>query len=206
MFKLKIKPKPKLVAIGYTSDGKCKKFKIKDDYVLHCNREDLISLTIPKGVKTVYCQDNALTSLDIPASVEYISACDNLLENLTICNNDRFSYSKLTVLNCWSNKLTELILHGCEYLISLHCEYNLLTELIIPNRVSTLACNNNIIENLELYDDFRPSKLENIHCENNKIKNLSKNLVKGLTKGIADKEVSGFHHIDDIKDNDLILK
>ena len=59
-----------LKAIGYTSSGKRKEYKIGSSGILFCYNEDLINLEIPDGVEKIDCSDNLLSELYIPNSIK----------------------------------------------------------------------------------------------------------------------------------------
>ncbi len=91
-----------LVAIGYTSTGVKKPFIVYQDSIF-CQTEDLVSLTIPEGVKYVYCQDNLLTSIIVPNSISVLTCYNNKLVNITF-NKD----CSPTQINARQNLLTYL--------------------------------------------------------------------------------------------------
>ena len=72
----------KLTAKGIDIHGNKKEFDCTNGY-LHCYNNQLISLTIPKGVTYVYCRDNQLTELTIPEGVERVYCGNNQLTSLT---------------------------------------------------------------------------------------------------------------------------
>ena len=108
--------KKQLIAIGVNSKGKTIEFKVSDiTGKLYCSDKDLVSLTIPEGVKSVYCNYNQLTKLVLPKGVKEVY--------------------------CYYNQLTELILP--EGVIEVYCYSNNLTKLILPEGVKWVSCSDN---------------------------------------------------------------
>ena len=112
-----------LKAVGYTSKGERKEFKVNRYGILFCQYEDLVSIEISEGVEEVWCNNNLLTELNIPEGVNYVW-CDN-------------------------NLLTELVIPSSAE--NVYCINNKITELNIPKRVKELYCDK-IVKGLEHID------------------------------------------------------
>jgi len=70
-------------AIGIDIDGKEQRFKCSYGW-LHCPSNELISLTIPVGVKSVSCWGNQLIELILPEGMETVSCSNNQLTHLNL--------------------------------------------------------------------------------------------------------------------------
>jgi len=75
--------KKKLIAIGIDVDGKKIEFDCTNGH-LCCSNNQLISLTIPKGINEIWCWRNQLTELIIPEGVENVECEDNNITQLTL--------------------------------------------------------------------------------------------------------------------------
>ena len=69
-----------MVAVGITNKGKRLEF-VCIDGILYCCDNDLVSLNIPEGVKTLSCENNLLTELFLPESVKKLW-CDKEINGL----------------------------------------------------------------------------------------------------------------------------
>lgn len=104
---------------------------------------------------------------------------DNRFDDIIILNcNDMEIESflklpnKLEVLNCYGNKLKELVLPNT--LKELWCGLNELESLDnLPDSLEVLHCEHNKITSLGVNSDF-PSKLRVLQCINNKITKIGK--------------------------------
>jgi len=90
-----------LTAIGIDVDGKEHRFNCTYDRWLFCHNINIISLTIPTGVKRVTCSNNQLTELILPEGIKKV-----------ICNNNQLTDINIPmgveVIECESNKITQL--------------------------------------------------------------------------------------------------
>ena len=72
-----------MIATGIDIHGEERGFDCTDG-ILWCQYSNLISLTIPEGVRIVRCNSNQLTTLILPVGIEQISCDDNQLTELKL--------------------------------------------------------------------------------------------------------------------------
>lgn len=124
-----------MIAIGYTSSGKCKEFNWRTS-ILDCKYLDLISLEIYDGdFETLDCRFNSITNLVIPKGIKKLFCFNNIIEELILPEGIKKVW-------CFNNKIKELILpDSLEYL---SCINNNLTELTIPKNSQYIYCDRNV--------------------------------------------------------------
>ncbi len=153
----------------------CRKLKELD-----CSSNQLTSLILPEGsyLRDLRCGGNKLTSLDLTEGTDLVRLwCGaNELTSLDFSTNRR-----LEDLDCSSNKLRTLNVSVLPYLKELHCGYNQLTVLdVSENRSScflSLSCENNNLTSLII---SKPVALTSINCSNNKLEGLNLVFVPNL--------------------------
>lgn len=105
---------------------------------------------------------------------DFIDQYDPYIEKLEVINEDLYSlegikkFTKLKILFCASNKLTELDLEGMTSLEYVSCYDNRLTKLNLKGLINLkiLNCEDNKLKEIDLSDS---PNMEQLYCPDNKL-------------------------------------
>lgn len=129
--------------------------------------------------KNVHCEQFYLDTTK--SSISVIDCSDNFLKKICIIK----TYKSIL---CSDNKLSSLKCSICENLKILTCENNELHELIIPESLTTLNCNNNLLTN-----DFTKKNyfknIRSLYCNSNKLTMLPNNMTNLEIISIKDNNI-----------------
>ena len=163
---------------------------------IDCRNNSLSSLDVSSltALEYLYCLQNNLSSLTLPpaatSSLKILAADYNSFTSLTVTGHSRLTSLSvqanpaLTRLYCYNNALTTLTVASSNQLKDLRCYNNpglsSVGGLGGCTDITYFDCNNCAISNLDACDDMED--LVELHCQNNKIKNLYLSHKDNLTR------------------------